>query len=336
MKLKLGAVLALTAVCLVWALWGIDPAMVQVSLTGMRVWLIPVVLLGYALTHVLRSFRLQALLGPHVSFWSLFSINAVGFLAINVVPLRLGEFVRPYLLLEKHRVPFGSSLAAVFLERLCDVLALATMLLLVAFAVDLPPGGIVVGGLDVIDAGRKMAGTLLGGGVLFIAVLTIGGPPVISRVSGLLQKLPVVGHALPGFLLSFVEGLRGLFVRPGRAVVVAVCTIGMWAATIAACGACLAAFDGLPVSWESALTTWTITLTGMTVAPTPGFFGAFEAFCVAALMLWKVDQAIAATFAVVLHLTQFGFSVALGGGFMLKEGLSLGQVVEQSRKAATT
>ncbi len=335
MKLKLGAVFALTVACLAWALWGIDPALMQVSLTGMKLWLMPGVLLGYTATHVLRSFRLQALLSQHVGFGSLFSINAVGFLAINVVPLRLGEFVRPYLLLEKHQVPFGGSLAAVFLERLCDVVALATMLLLVAFVVDLPPGGIVVGGLDVIDAGRKMAGTLLAGGGIFVAVLALGGPALLARVSGLLARMPVVGPALPGFLAAFVDGLRTLFVQPRRALVVATCTLGMWLATIVACGICMAAFEGLPVSWDAALTTWTITLTGMTVAPTPGFFGAFEAFCVAALMLWSVEQAVAATFAIVLHLTQFGFSILLGGGFMVHEGLSLGSVVEESRRAAS-
>ena len=61
----------------------------------------------------------------------------------------------------------------------------------------------------------------------------------------------------------------------------------------------------------------------MTAIPTAGFFGAYELFCRAALELWGVPDSLAATFALVLHLTQFGFIVVLGGFFLMLEGMSL-------------
>jgi len=96
----------------------------------------------------------------------------------------------------------------------------------------------------------------------------------------------------------------------------------------------LMAFADVPHGWDVALTNWSVTLSGMTVMPTPGFFGSFEAFCTAGLVLFGVDGDLARTFAVVNHLTLFGFTVGIGLAFLLKEGLSLGAVIRSSREAA--
>ena len=84
---------------------------------------------------------------------------------------------------------------------------------------------------------------------------------------------------------------------------------------------------GLPVGVGPAWATWTITISGMTAIPTAGFFGAYELFCSAALELWGVPESLAATFGIVLHLTQFGFIVVVGGAFLLLEGMSLRDLV---------
>jgi uncharacterized membrane protein YbhN (UPF0104 family) len=70
----------------------------------------------------------------------------------------------------------------------------------------------------------------------------------------------------------------------------------------------------------------------MTALPTPGFFGGYELFCVAALALWKVEPGLAATFALTLHIGQFLFTCGIGGSFVLLEGISLRRVVTQSRR----
>jgi uncharacterized membrane protein YbhN (UPF0104 family) len=64
--------------------------------------------------------------------------------------------------------------------------------------------------------------------------------------------------------------------------------------------------------------------------PTPGFFGGFEALCVAALAVLHADGDKARTFAVLLHLGQFAFTVVLGSYYLIKEGVSLGTLVRRS------
>ena len=332
---KLGVVLTLTVICLAWFLWGINLETVRVSIDGIHWGLLGLGVLGYLGTHVCRSFRLSALLEKDVPVFDLFAINCIGYLAINVVPLRLGEFVRPYLLLERHDVPFGMGMAALFLERLMDMLCLVGMLLMVTWLVDLPPGGIMVGTVDVVRTGQLAAGVVVGLGALGLSVVILGGAPLAALVTRFSVYIPIVGEKLPPFFRSFQEAPMVLVKRPARGVVVLVTSVLAWASTVGGVWCSLLAFDGLPHGWDAALTSWSITLSGLTVAPTPGFFGSFEAFCTAALMLWSVDLDVARTFAVVHHLSLFGFTVGIGLLFLIREGLSLRNVVKVSQEVAT-
>ena len=101
-RARIAAVLIVTALCLAAALWNIDPS---VALQALRqaAWVMLLPMWGlYIIAHSLRVVRLGILLGQPVPFTRLFSINSVGFLAINVIPLRMGELVRPWLLHSPH------------------------------------------------------------------------------------------------------------------------------------------------------------------------------------------------------------------------------------------
>ena len=58
MRLKIAAVLAVTAACLVWVLWGIDLGVVRQSLGEFRWGWMVVVFLIYCLAHALRVFQI--------------------------------------------------------------------------------------------------------------------------------------------------------------------------------------------------------------------------------------------------------------------------------------
>ena len=68
-------------------------------------WLIPNVIL-ILVTMVFRAFRWKHMVYPikRVSFSRLFSVTMIGFMANNVLPFRLGEFVRAYSLSAKEDV----------------------------------------------------------------------------------------------------------------------------------------------------------------------------------------------------------------------------------------
>jgi uncharacterized membrane protein YbhN (UPF0104 family) len=327
MRWRLAAVLLVTVLCLCWVLSYIDLEEAGHALAAVEWWTFLPMFAMYLLAHTLRSWRLGLLLGEKLPFRSLFSINAIGFLAINVVPLRLGEAVRPYLLQENHGIAYGHSVAAIVVERVIDLTMLLTMLLGLTWWVSLPPGGVMVNGIDVVSAGQQLAGFAVGLGVLGLMAVVLIGQPVIA----LIGRLPA-GEKLAGFAERLREGVRDLAASPVRCVGALLLTCGVWGATLVGVGCVMGGFPGIPANLGSVWTVWSVTLAGMTALPTPGFFGGYELFCVAALALWKVEPGLAATFALTLHIGQFLFTCGIGGSFVLLEGISLRRVVTQSRR----
>jgi uncharacterized membrane protein YbhN (UPF0104 family) len=327
MRWRLVAVLLVTIGCLAWVLSLIDPTEASTALQTAQWWTFVPMFLMYMLAHTLRSWRLGLLLGQPVPFKGLFAVNAIGFLAINVVPLRLGEAVRPYLLQENHGIAYGHSVAAIVIERIIDLGMLLTMLLGLTWWVQLPAGGVQVQGIDVLAAGQQLAGVGVGLGIAGLAAVVVVGEPVI----GLIRRLPA-GARLGGFAEQLRLGVADLARSPARFVGALGLTVGVWGATLVGVGCVMAGFPGVPASLGSVWTVWSVTLAGMTALPTPGFFGGYELFCVAALALWGVPAGLAATFALTLHIGQFIFTCGIGGSFVMLQGLSLRQVVAQSRR----
>jgi len=327
-RVKIAIVLVITAVCLVVALWGMDLDRAMEAVRGTAWWLVAPMWAAYLAAHALRAWRLGLLLGTPVPYRRLFAINTIGFLAINVIPLRLGEMVRPYLLAERQGVPFARGLAAIMMERLLDFGALLVLLLGLSGMVELPVGGVQVQGIDVVQAGQRFAGLAVIVGVVGGLVVVLGGEPVVA----LLERLPA-GPRLAGFARRFREGLVALMRRPARALLSVVLTAGVWLVTLLGILAAMEAVPGVPATFGAAWSTWAITLSGMTAVPTPGFVGAYELFCTAALWLWGVDADVARAFAILLHLGQFSFTVGIGAIFMFLEGLSLRVLVRRGAPA---
>jgi uncharacterized protein (TIRG00374 family) len=332
-RIKIAAVLLVTVACLVWVLWGIEIEVVGSALERFRWWAVLPMLALYFSAHVVRCYRLRLLMDVRLGLWPLLSVNSIGFLAINVVPFRLGELVRPYLFLEKHDIPLGTSLAAIFAERVLDMLSLLVMLLLVGVVVDIPPGGVEVAGVDLVRAGQTMAGVISLLGLVFIAAVAVVGAPLIRLVERAIALFNVgLAERLGAFLGHFGRGLSRLARTPGKAVVVVLSSAGVWALTVAGLWMVLLGLPDLDLGLGEAMVVWALTLAAFTAVPTPGFLGSHEAGCSAALRLLGLGSSLAATVAVIIHAGQLGFTIGLGLLFSAIEGLSLGETVRRSRQ----
>lgn len=325
-RLRLAVVLLVTGLSLGYALWGLELHVVGAALGTLRPGYVALALGTTTLAFFARVVRFQVLLGEaRPAFGRQVVVCGIAFLAINVVPLRLGELVRSFLLLEDD-IPWGRSLGAVVIERVVDLVSLLVMLSLVSFAVELP-AAVLVRGIDVLAAGQRAIGGALGVLGLGLVAVVLGG----AFVDGLLARVPHIGPRLADFGASFREALVELGRRPASGVAVFGLAFVVWASTVATAWSLLLAFPGLPASPEVALAVTAVTVVGMVALPTPGFFGPFEVFCQATLLLWAVDPSVATTFALLWHLIAFGFHVVTGTPLLFREGLSLGGVVRSSR-----
>ncbi len=325
MNLRVGVVLVVTALCLGWVLKGLDYDAFVVSMTTFDWTAMVGAQLLYVTAHLMRAERFRVLLPVPMSRRTTLSVLSVGYLALHVMPLRVGELVRPYLARERAGVPFGASLAVVVMERILDVAMLLVMMFLVAWFVELP-AEIVVQDVNLLAVGQRTAGVVVFLGVLGLLAVGFAGEGVLR----LADRTP-----FGGLVRRFRDAILGLRQRPAAGATALALSVAIWAVTIFAVKLQLAASPGLPSSLGAALTTWTATLAGMAALPTPGFFGGYEAACAAALELLGAGPSDARSFGILLHLGQFGFTIGVGTAFLLAEGLSLREVVAKSQEEAS-
>jgi glycosyltransferase 2 family protein len=335
LRAKVIAVFVLTLLCLGFVLWGLDLPQVVSHLSSVNlVWLLPPLLL-YTLNSAARTYRYLLLIGGGVSFIPSFSAVSVAFLATNVIPLRMGELVKPYLFMEKHEVPFGVGMAGLVMERALDILALLFFVIWLGVMVDLPAEGLMVGGVDLLYMGQRSLGTL----ALLIGltglVMAWFGEALVGR---LVRLLAVVSEPwsqrFEDLGMGFSRGFQQLVERPKVILFSAGWTVVIWLFTLLSLLFVLRGFGVAPLSFDLLVTNFTGTILGITVLPTPGYVGGFEAGCVASLLLFEVPKDLAGAYAVLLHAVMFFHTVTLGVGCLMWEGWSLRNLVSQSRLKA--
>jgi len=293
---------------------------------------------AFATVHVIRSFRWGLLVqgvAPHVSFRSYLSICSIGFFLINILPFRLGEFVRPYLLYEREEVPFGSGLATVVVERVLDVAALGVIFLSVLAFADLPSTTVVAGGeeVDVVALGRlTILGTLLPVIVVLAVMILLGdrGVELTRRLSSPLG--PRLSGLAARFVETFVGALKSLGTI-GRASKIIGWTAFTWTLNIVSMIGMAKGFDFAANMgfWDGATILVCICIFLILPAP-PGFAGVFEFSIFLALTWMGVGEAAAAAFGVMVHAGQFVLLTAFGVFFLAVDRISVGRLLSDMAK----
>ena len=120
---------------------GLDWADVRdVLRTSEPLWLIPILVAIFG-HFVFKSLRWRVLLSESVDLPRIFTfrLTMVGFFLNNVIPFRIGELARPYLLsANRPEVPFSFAVATVLANKLFDLLTVVIFLLVAALVLPLP------------------------------------------------------------------------------------------------------------------------------------------------------------------------------------------------------
>ena len=326
LQLLLG--LALSAVLIWLSVRSLDLREVGRALASANwLWFLPIcglTLLAFWIRAVRWGWLLMGV--KRVNAWSLFSATMIGFAANNLLPARLGELVRPWALGKSERISRSSVFATVIVERVVDMFCILVFL---AVALMLHPAPAVIR-----DAGLTALALNL---ALLVALIGIERSPAhADRLAGWLQrKLPAkIGPRVASLLRNFAGGL-GVFRHGPGLLWVTVYSLLLFGVTTLGLSACMAAFS-LHVPWYAGLVMLVVTAFGIMVAPTPGYLGAIQYACVLGLSLFGVPAALAFSFSLYYHLTQFLPITVVGLYFLGRQGLSLGQIASASREEASS
>ena len=301
-----------------------------------RLWTIPAYFASLFAMCWFRSIRWRFLLRSisEVPKKRLFWVSCVGFAAILLLPFRIGEIVRPYLVrtppgergsLARRPITLTAATSSVVAERILDGLflsvVLALALLLVPTVVPLPDR---VVGIPVTVAHVRMSGYAMLG--LFTALFVTVAVFYFAQAWAHRAALAVVGKVsqrlaerLVRIVEKFADGLHVL--RRGRDAIGflaetslywAINALGMW---LLAWGCGVVHADGSAPTFGEACALMGMLGCAIFIPGPPGLLGVFQAGVYAGMTMFYPTSVVTgpgAAFVFLLYASQFVFQVLMG------------------------
>lgn len=290
---------------------------------------VPLVVLSVivvTLVFPLRALRWRPILhtvAPKLPFGVVWRPTAIGMMANNVLPARMGELVRAYMLSRETTVPFSAGFASLVVDRAFDG-AIIVMLMLAAM-------------LDPSFPAGQSASNYIGSGVAMLVLVVAALYAVVffpDRLIGLFEL--VARRVAPRFeergrvmLRSFAEGLSVLR-HPGRFAAVFLWALALWLVNALSFWIMFLAFD-MDLPFAAALFIQALIVLGVALPSTPGFFGVWEFSAVVGLKLYGVSDTQAAAWAIGFHVLSLVPITGIGIYYLLRSGLRFGELQQIER-----
>ncbi len=307
--------IVISLICLYFAFQGIQFDKLLDALRGIDwLWMIPAAVV-FLISYAGRVFRWQLLFHPHKPRWNkTFHALNIGYFLSNILPARLGDIVRAYLIGDLEGMSKAHALSTVVVERLGD--GLTVVLLLGVTALFVP---------NIPDEARQGAVGVAALGIIGVAVLLMislhkeRGLAILRRLT---QPLPLLQHPR---LWRALEGLIDGFaiLRSPREIF----GVGAWCLFVWITGGILywvvMRAMHLELQMQAAFLVMIVTSLVVVVPSSPGYIGVFH--YVAQLTLagvFGVDKADALSYAVVAHAFTYIWLIVLGVYSMWHEGLT--------------
>lgn len=245
-----------------------------------------VLLLG---VHLARTLRWGILLEPvaTVPFARLNAVAAVGFMALMILPFRLGEFARPYLVAEPGRLRVSSALSSVVAERVTD--GIFTGLLLVVALLAVPDGA---PGVRLLRTAGVVVSLAFAGVLAFLVVAYRRRVLAVRVVSAALRPFSTrLAARASGMLDAFIHGLRLVPSGP-KAAAFALLTVAYWGLNALGMRVLAVGF-GFHLDVVQTCTLLGVLVVGVMIPAGPGMVGTFQGAVVLGLALFAPREVVA-------------------------------------------
>ena len=312
--------------------------------------IVPAVLL-YFVALFFRALRWQYLLSPVAKIGAsrLFPVVAVGYMANNLLPARLGEIARAYYLQRREGLNTSTGLATVIVERIYDGL---TLLFLAALAAPF----LIFGGLvDGAGTTSEMSWAILGGltALVFIAAIVILTlitikPGFSDFIENLANLLPVkIRPRARDLIVLFIGGLSVLR-EPKRHVGLFLFSLPVWLLEGSMYLVLAFSFDLHNFFTPAILVVPVVLLVtavsnlATSIPSSPGSIGTFEFPAVAALALVGLGgnlgggEGVAGAYVFLVHITALIPVTVLGLLYLWLGNISLTRLLARDHKAPST
>lgn len=273
--------------------------------------------------HFVRAIRWRHLLrpiAPGIRRRRVMAASWIGFTAILLLPLRAGEFVRPWLIRDRKQITFSAALGTLGAERVIDGLVV-TMVLAGAliFVPRLDPLPQTFGDLKIPVAAIPAAGYIALGvfACAFIAMALFYfargfSVRLVQATVGRISKK--LGDRIAAIVGGLADGLHFL-ANPRHGVPFIGETLVYWG--LNATGMWVLGMGcGLPMSFGHACAVMGVLAIGILVPAGPGLFGAFQASTYGALAMYFAPTTVVregAAYVFLLYVVQFMWHIVAAG-----------------------
>jgi uncharacterized protein (TIRG00374 family) len=328
--LRRNAQLAIGLLISCWSIWQlgttVDPTEVVRYLGGANPWLLSFCVLSVPLTMLLKTLRWRYLFAARqqLALKPLLSALYIGYLMNTVLPARVGEIVRAYLVGRDPRVGTAAAIGTIVLEKVLDLATLALILAALVLTQQLPPLP------EWMATSALVSSVLISGGVVVLVSLVILRRSVLKWVSWLERRVALLQRlTLATFVGSVLDGLAALARRdvlPGLLL----WSVATWVLAALSIWSGIAGV-GIAIGLDAALLALVVTNLGMAVPSAPGYVGPYHYLVVESLAPFGVDRNQAVGAAVIIHAIVFGNFIIGGLLCLWRSGQTLGGLRKASR-----
>jgi uncharacterized protein (TIRG00374 family) len=250
------------------------------------------------------AIRWHALLpnNPIVPIRLVFCYLMIGYMMNAIIPLRLGDLARAYLLGRRHGIAVSTTLSTVVAERLFDVLAIVIIGFLVSTVLELPP---------LVQVGLRTFAVIGVAGMCVLYGLSFWG----NWIDRLAWRKTESGHmrwltALLQRLNYFCKALTVLHDWK-RLLAASALTLAGWSVLSASLSMFALSF-GPKVPYLAGSLMMVATSLGASIPSAPGSTGVFHVMTVLALSVWNVPTEEAVAVGVLAHGVTIALHIVLG------------------------
>ena len=287
-------------------------------------WLIPAIL-ALMVTLTVRTWRWSNLMDG-TPYWTTFHAMTIGYMINSILPFRLGEIGRAYVIGERTNVPMARALSTVVVERMLDLASVVVMFALFALFLPMPP---------------QFSSAALMGALFIIALLIVAGGIIwqsnrVERIlEGIAQRVPrLKAEVLVRSFHDLMGGFR-IIRSPRKLAISLLLTAGVWAATLFVAYFTMMAF--LPARFDEVGLVVVLSNLGGALPSAPGGLGVVQFFAMQSLVIpFNVPEDVAVAFAFVWSLFQQFALILLGFFGLVRMGLSFNSVTTKVQEQQTS
>lgn len=321
---KAGLGIAVSIALLYYALRDVDRDKILQELAHANPWYYLLSIAVATFGFVIRAWRWKPLLEPirkGIPFRPRYAAVCIGFAANNLLPARVGEFLRAYALARLQPITTASAVASLVLERLFDGATIVAFVFLALRFPGFPDTGAV--GVRLHNIASTLSIIFAVAGVVLLAMVIWPAAVVHFFENTVVRLLPERWRkGVVRGLESVLAGLSAIR-NPFLLLQIIVLSVALWTAGALSYWLGLKAF-GINIPFLGAVFLQSLISLAVALPSGPGFFGPFEAGVrVGLVQIWAIDINKAMGFAIGFHLGGFIPVTLIGLYYVSRFGMSM-------------